>query len=452
MRKERVTVVLIACLLLTSLLALSAPVLTIYSQGIACVQDNVILNLTNGMNDVHLSVPANIIPESVLIGVEGTIISQSFDYTSAADLTAAAIGKKVEVMTSNGVYRGTLLSYETDAVTILDSSGMIRTIAQPQQVSLGNRDSFSLDPALMLKMQSDKAGDIPATLSYLTRNVSWQGSYVCVLDDDRSTLSLLSQVTLRNQCGLDFPDATIRFVAGDVNQVAPKYYDTVRAAPAPMAMEMGASEQSAFEYHLYTLTGTLDLLNGDALVVPYAKASAVGVEKTYLYDGANGSGVQVQISFDNSVKNGLGIPLPAGTVRLFGSADGALLFLGEDAIGHTAKDETVNLTVGSSFDLVGERTQVSREKIASSTYRETYRITLRNHKDEDVSIDVREHLNGTWKILNAGVSYKKKNGGMVTFVTIKQPYEEVDSNTIEFVVNVPANGESEVEYTVEYNY
>ncbi len=41
---------------------------------------------------------------------------------------------------------------------------------------------------------------------------------------------------------------------------------------------------------------------------------------------------------------------------------------------------------------------------------------------------------------------------MVTFVTIKQPYEEVDSNTIEFVVNVPANGKSEVEYTVEYNY
>ena len=450
MRKGNVAVVLVVSLLVMSLLVLSAPVVTIYSQGIACVQDTVTLSLTKGINNVALSVPASLIPESVLIEAAGTIISQSFDYTSANDLTTAAIGKKVEVITANGIYRGTLLSYGAETVTIIDSSGIIRTIAQPQQVSLGDQAAFFLNPVLMLKMQSDKAGDVPATVSYLTRGLSWDGSYICVLDESQSMLSLLGQITLRNQCGFDFPGAMIRFVAGDVNQVTSSFSD-MRAAPMA-AMETGASAQSAFEYHLYTLPGTIDLENGDAIVVPYAKASAIAVQKTYIYDGASSSGVQVQISFDNSAKNGIGIPLPAGTVRLFGEADGALLFLGEDTINHTASDETVNLHVGSAFDLVGERTQVSREKITSSTYRETYRITLRNHKDDDVSIDVRERPSGTWKIISAWLTFQEKSDGVVTLVTIEQAYEKVDSNTIKYVVSVPAGGESKVEYTVEYNY
>ena len=435
MRKAKVGIVFAAFLMLISLIVLSGPVLTIYSQGIACVQDSFTLSLAGGVSDVEVPVPASIIPESALVSSVATVLSQSFAYTNTADLLSAAVGRKVEVMTSNGIYRGTLLAYNADTITMIDSSGTIRTIANPQQVSLGDQGVFALDPTLKLKVRSSAAGDVPATISYLTRDLSWDGSYICILDEDRSTISLNGQITLRNQCGHDFTGATVRFVAGDVNQVAPKYYDTMRAAPAPMAMETGASEQSAFEYHLYTLPGTIDLASGDSLVVPYTEGSDISVNKTYLYDGANGSGVQVKISFENSEDEGLGIPLPAGTVRLFGKADGALLFLGEDAIGHTAKDETVNLTVGSAFDIVGERTQLSRVKIATSTYRETYSIILRNHKDEDVSITVREHPNGTWNIVSSS-----------------QGYEKIDSNTIDFTLSVPAGGKSEVEYTVEYYY
>ncbi len=434
MRKVKVGIAISVALTIISLLASGGPVVTIYSQGIACVQDSVTLSLTKGVKVVDLPVPASTIAESVLISSDATLLSQSFNHTSAADLTSAAVGKKVEVMTSNGVYHGTLLAYGENSITIIDSSGDIRRIAQPQQVSFGDQGTFALNPVLELKMQSNKAGDLPATLSYLTGGLSWVGSYICILDKDQSALSLQGQITLANQCGLDFPAATVRFVAGDVNQVKASF-SGVRAAPAPMAMQTSATEQSAFEYHLYTLPGTIDLDNRVSLVVPYTTASNVKVKRTYIYDGASEPGVQVKVSFDNSAGNGLGIPLPAGTVRLFGNIDGALLFLGEDSIGHTAKDETVNLHVGSSFDLVGERTQLSRVKIALSTYREMYRITLRNHKDEDVVIDVREHLNGTWNI-----------------TTSSQNYEKVDSNTIQYLVSVPASGESEVEYTVEYNY
>lgn len=435
MHKGNVLLMLLVSLLAISVLGLSGPVLTIYSQGTACVQESITLSLTEGTNDIKLPVPEGLIPESTIIVTEPTLLSHSFNYTTPDNLYAFAIGRDVQVITSNGIYRGTLLKYQADTVTIIDSSGDIRTIAQPQQINLGDKDTYPLDPRLSLTLHSKLSGDFPATFSYLTQGVSWAGSYICLLDEEQSVLSIQGQITLRNLCGLDFRQATIRFIAGEVSQVE-KEFAMMRGTGAPMAaMDIAATEQGVFEYHLYTLPGTIDLASGDQLIIPYTSASNVPVEKKYTYDGASNSAVQVQISFDNTAKNNLGIPLPAGAVRLFGETDGALLLLGEDLIDHTAKEETLNLDVGSAFDLVGERTQISREEIAKSTYRETYRITLRNHKDTAVSIDVLEHLNGTWTIMSKS-----------------QPYEKIDSNTIKFQIEIPSGGEKEVEYTVEYHY
>jgi hypothetical protein len=62
------------------------------------------------------------------------------------------------------------------------------------------------------------------------------------------------------------------------------------------------------------------------------------------------------IRFNNSGSYGLGMPLPAGTVRVFKEdiADRSLEFIGEDAIGHTPVKENVTLTIGSAFDIVAD--------------------------------------------------------------------------------------------------
>jgi hypothetical protein len=435
MRKGNVLLTLSMVLLGVSVLGLSSSVLTIYSQGIACVQESLTLTLTEGINEVKLPVPKGLIPESAVLVTDATLLSHSFDYTSADSLFASAVGKNVQVVTANGIYRGTLLRYQADVVTIIDSSGEIRAIAQPQQVNLGDKDVYPLDPQLLLTIYSQVSGDMPATFSYLTQGLSWAGSYICTLDEEESMLSVQGQITLRNVCGVDFEQATIRFIAGDISQVDKAITEFRSMAVPASPMGMGENEQAVFEYHLYTLPETVNLVSGDELILPYIRASDVLVEKKYTYDGAYSSAVQVQITFDNSVDNNLGMPLPAGAVRLFGETDGALLLLGEDMITHTAKEETIDLSVGSAFDLVGERTQINREKIAQSTYRETYHITMQNHKDTAVSIEVLEHLSGTWKIMSSTM-----------------PYEKVDSNTIKFTIEVPSDQESEVEYTVEYNY
>jgi hypothetical protein len=141
----------------------------------------------------------------------------------------------------------------------------------------------------------------------------------------------------------------------------------------------------------------------------------------------------------NSEKSGLGMPLPMGTVRVFKvDTDGSTLLAGEDSIDHTPKDEKVQLYVGDAFDVVGERKQTNyTSEVEHHTIEESYEITLRNHKAEDVEVRVVEHL-FRWS--------------QWTITQESQDHEKLDSQTIEFRVPVKANGEATVTYTVQYQW
>jgi hypothetical protein len=60
--------------------------------------------------------------------------------------------------------------------------------------------------------------------------------------------------------------------------------------------------------------------------------------------------VDVYLEFKNDKQFGLGVPLPAGRLRVsqLDKADGSLEFIGEDTIDHTPKDEQVRVKLGSA--------------------------------------------------------------------------------------------------------
>ena len=73
--------------------------------------------------------------------------------------------------------------------------------------------------------------------------------------------------------------------------------------------------------------------------------------------------------------------MPGGVVRVYQSdTRGGVHFVGEDRIGHTPKDEVLNLRIGRAFDVVAERKQIDFEKIATNVYEVEYEVVLRNHK------------------------------------------------------------------------
>jgi len=294
-------------------------------------------------------------------------------------------------------------------------------------------------PTLVWSVYSDRAGSERAEISYLTNQIGWHAEYVAVVNEADTRLDMDGWVSLDNRSGATYENARLKLVAGDVRRVGD--VPAARGMPREMAMEMKAppqfEERDFFEYHIYVLDAPATVADRETKQLALFPSAEAGVKKILTYDGSrDATKVAVQLEFENSRTNGLGMALPGGKVRVYKEdADGALEFAGEDRIDHTPRDEQVRLTVGNSFDVVGERTRTDYRKVGSRTQEEKFEIQIRNHKDEQVQVTVVEHLFGDWKILSAEPSYEKK-----------------DSHTVEFPVSIPADGEVTVTYTVRTSW
>ncbi len=407
--------------------------LTIYSGDLALVSEPRTVKLEPGETLLSLQdLPEGLIPDSVYFEGEGlTVLEQEFVYEplSEAALLEQFIGAEIEVREGERVYRGKLLAGE-GGIILQERTGEIQIIRAPTGFTLPGLPVMTTEPTLLWLVSSELEGDQQIRLNYLTRGLSWSASYSAQLDEERDELALKSFVSITNRTGLSYRNAQLRLVAGQPAQLpAPERgYLKALAVEAPPAPEF--AEEAAFEYHLYTLDRPATLESGRTKQFAFISAPHVKIERHYTYEGQYRDGVWIKVEFTNSQEDGLGRPLPAGTVRFYQGE----LFLGEARIAHTPVDERVSLLVGRAFDLVAERTLLEQRRIAEGKYRESILITLKNHKDRDVVIEVLEHLRGDWTLLQA----------------TPPEYRKVEAGTVEFTVPVPAGGEAQVTYIVEY--
>jgi len=181
-------------------------------------------------------------------------------------------------------------------------------------------------------------------------------------------------------------------------------------------------EQAFFEYHLYTLQRPATIREQETKQVSLLEAAGFNVAKEfvingqhYYYTGYNSPGasikekVGVYMQFRNSQQNKLGMPLPAGTIRLYKRDDkGGQQFIGEDKIDHTPKDEEVRVKVGDAFDIVAERKQIDYRVIVSGhLYEYAYEIRIRNHKNGPVNVIVNEPIGGDWEMVSSTFEAQK---------------------------------------------
>jgi hypothetical protein len=186
-------------------------------------------------------------------------------------------------------------------------------------------------------------------------------------------------------------------------------------APAPFQQE------SFSEYHLYSLNRRTSVFDQESKQISLLNASHFPIRKVYVvngqyyyYRGASQPGapvkdpVQVFYRFKNEEKSGLGMPLPAGTIRVYQQdSRGGSLFAGEDHIDHTPKDEAIGLQIGNAFDIVSERKQTDYKKLSDRLYEFEYEITLRNHKPIPISVEVNEPIGGDWEMVNSTFKFTK---------------------------------------------
>jgi hypothetical protein len=281
--------------------------------------------------------------------------------------------------------------------------------------------------------------------------MNWSADYVLTVTRDEKAADLDGWVTLTNNSGVAFSNAKLQLVAGDVHQtqpqpMAPRGAAMVMSEAAPMKQFV---QESFGEYHLYSLERRTSIQNNESKQISLLNGTGVPVEKylmvegqAYYYRNPQGIGnaipepVKVYYRFKNEEKGGLGMPLPAGTVRVYqADSKGGVQFVGEDNIQHTPKDETLKIHIGNAFDVVCDRKQTDYKKLASNVVEMEYAITLRNHKDGPVTVEVREPVGGDWEVVNSN------------FKPIK-----LDSTTIGFQVPVEKDGTATLTYRVRVKW
>lgn len=437
----------------------SGVALTVYNSGLGLVKDQREVTLPSSASQLRfMDVAAKIIPASVSIRSITApdrlrVLEQNYEYDllNPQKLLDKYVGKEIKLYQKNpysereDIVNATLIANNGEPIYRI---GNDITFGYPGRVIFpGVPENLIDQPTLVWLLETGDLTKQRIEANYLTEGISWRADYVLTLNEKDTLADLTGWATIDNQSGATYTNAQIKLVAGDINRVReqPKrVYQTMAVAATGAQFQ----EQGFFEYHIYSLGRPSTVKNNQSKQINLTSATVIPLVKEYLLQGAPNyyqgvyseqilnQKVGVFIEFINRQAHNLGIPLPKGTVRVYKrDSDGALQFVGEDAIDHTPKDEKVRIKTGDAFDIVAIRHQTDWKKIASETYEAAFAVTLRNHKKEGIVIKVVEPIPGDWQMLSTSL-----------------PAVKGDAHTAVFQLPVPADGEAKLVYRVRMRY
>jgi hypothetical protein len=476
--------ILATLFLVAPLAAFAQPSLTIYNQNFAVVRDTVPLDLQAGVNSVrYADATAQVEPDSVILrdpsgGHSLQILEQNYrnDPVSQELLLSLNEGKTIDfqnVRTKDNtqtiedipgkIVRSGYVPGGDAQQPIIEVDGKLQFALPGMPLFPDLGDDTVLKPTLNWLLQSDAPGKFDAEVGYITDGLNWSASYNLVSPEKGDNVDLVGWITMDNESGKTFENATIKLMAGDVNRIQPPMPMGFGGARREMVMDAMSAEapavtEKAFdEFHLYSIARPTTLHDRETKQVEFVHAEKVYAPTIYVYDGGSdyqfyglnydqnygtegNKKIWVKREFVNAETNHLGIALPAGKLRFYRrDDDGQLQFVGEDTIDHTPRNETIRVTTGNAFDLVGERKQTDfHVDTGDKTMDESFEIKLRNRKkDEPVEIRVVEHLYrwSSWEITAKSDDFTK-----------------TDAQTIEFRIPVKPDEEKTVTYTVHYSW
>ena len=439
--------------------------LTIYNGGFSLVRERRELPLVAGRNHVRWEDVAQRIEPATLgfrsITAPGTVAvreqNYQYDLVSPNSILDKTIGHTIRLNRGGERIEGTLISSPSSGSGMVVRTADGRLLLNPHgevEVPVLPPGLISR-PSLLWLLDAERAGRQSVEVSYLTGGMTWSADYVAVVDATERRVDLTGWVTLKNESGAAYDAAQLQLMAGNVRTVT----DWNRRALGDRAIVLESlvstadgrqfAEEAFFEYHLYTLDGRTTVAQNETKQMTLLSAQGAAVTRRLVFDSRRAWGwwghqnagapsrtdpvkASIVLEMENRQSNGMGMPLPAGVIRLY-KADGRgnQQFLGEDRIEHTPRDEMVRLVVGEAFDVVGTRRVVADRRTGDRSREITQEISIRNHKATDADVLIAENFGSEWRILESSHRHERKDAG-----------------TAHFDLRVPANTEVKVTYTV----
>ena len=438
--------------------------LTVYNSSLALVRDVRQIRIPSGESELHfMDIAATVNPATVHFrsltepGRVGVLEQNyEFDLLDPEKLLRKYVGRDLTLVRTRQQDGSTireevtahLLSYNTQPVWRIGNE-IVTGIGADHIRYPELPDSLYSRPTLIWTLENEGNASHRVEASYLAGQLSWNADYVLTVGRDDKTADLDGWVTLNNSSGTAFRNASLQLVAGDLNRVRQEMRRAVAEAPTAQGGARGdLMTQEAFsEYHLYTLGRKTTIKNAETKQVSMLEGTGVPLVKRYVVNGQHlyyrnpqtpgapiKDTVQVFYQFKNEVGRGLGVPMPAGIIRVYqADSRGGVQFAGEDRISHTPKDETIDIKIGNAFDVVAERKQTDFQRIGSNTFEVEYEVTLRNRKTTPITVEVNEPIGGTWTILRASDRWTKTDAWAAQFMV---PVEAGATRVVQYRVRV----------------
>ncbi len=441
--------------------------LTIYENNLALVKDQRDLKLPKAETTLAFAdVSRQLQPDTVLFrAISGDplkVLEQTFDFDviSQQALLQRSLGQEVSVYTANpSTGRDTIERAKVigvDQGVVLDIGGKIHAQVAGRIVFDSLPPGLRATPTLLITARGTPNKDNKVELSYLTNGLSWQTTYVAEYDADAKKLDLAAWATITNSTGGDFKAAKVKLISGQVNRTAARPIPMAKAqrrgAPEMMAMAAAPAadiqEQSISGYHMYDIATPVTVDNNRSKQLSLLGGTGIAAQQEYTVRGEAYfyqqqmperppvTQAETVITLKNDKASGLGLPLPAGVVRVYGQdASGAPQFLGESQLEHTAEGADVRIVTGRDFDVTSEREQKSFVRASDRVTLAAWAVTLKNAKSKPVTVKVIEPIAGSWEITRES-----------------QPHDKANAQIAQWTVTVPAKGQVVLDYSVKISF
>lgn len=416
---------------------------TIYNNNIALVQDKRELRLPAGKAKQDFpDVAAQIRPETVTLATTGaTVIEQNFDFDllTPGSLMEKAVGQTVTIVRNGQSLPARVLAYNDGAV--VEVNGRIEILQKDDRVIFpALPPSLRARPTLSVTLDADSAGTRPATLSYLTYGMGWRSDYVVLFDEAAGKIDVQGWLTLTNNSGTTYANASTLLVAGGGGQGGRGAGSVIQPGTET------AGRERIGDFYVYPIPGRVTIAQRQQKQVSFLDVAGAPAAKAYAYRNAwlgrqdQPRSVDTVLRFSSSSNGGLGDALPAGTVRIYmRDARGAPQFIGENNIGHTPMGSRLAIKTGEAFDVKVHAVVQARERVNSARWRTTMVYKLTNARPEAAVVELSQAgLDSWWKDTR--------------ILDESQPSERVNADEALWKVSVPANGEATLTATFETRY
>jgi hypothetical protein len=421
---------------------------TVYNNDLGVIKDVRSIDIPAGKSEIKITdVAERIDPTSVHIDLDGEVIEQNYRYDLASmyKILDRYIDKKI-TLAGEDVITGELLSVSSGQIVLRKDDGDLVMLPDYKEYRINVDklpDGLITRPTLVWLVDSRSRGRQNVELAYQTSGMSWSAEYNLVLNSDDTRADLNSWVSIENKSGARYSEANLKLIAGDINLMKSRHAIdevalTASGHKAPQRKQF--EEQAFFEYHMYDLQRKTTLRNNETKQIALFDAKDIEITKKYKFTYRNDRNRKkenptVRLEFENSESNNLGMPFPAGKVRMYKSDGEDVQLVGEDMIRHTPRNEKIELETGKAFDIVIDAEIKDRDKITDKTQELEIEVNIRNRKKENIVLD-----------------YKTGSGHDCDILEANYDFEKINAYNFLFRLPVEADSETKLKYTIRFSY